>query len=77
MAAVRPLTKVIGYSASKAAVVNFTQWLAVHLAHTPHDRFGAPEDLLSTLRWLVSPVSKFVSGTIIPVDGSFSAFGGV
>jgi NAD(P)-dependent dehydrogenase (short-subunit alcohol dehydrogenase family) len=76
MAAVRPLTKVIGYSASKAAVVNFTQWLAVHLAHTPHNRFGAPEDLLSTLK-LVSPASKFVSGTIIPVDGGFSAFGGV
>jgi NAD(P)-dependent dehydrogenase (short-subunit alcohol dehydrogenase family) len=119
MAAVRPLTKVIGYSASKAAVVNFTQWLAVHLAqthgpglrvnaiapgfflteqnrylmlrddgslteraqtilaHTPQNRFGAPDDLLSTLRWLVSPASAFVTGTIIPVDGGFSAFGGV
>lgn len=119
MAAVRPLTKVVGYSASKAAVVNFTQWLAVHLAqihgaglrvnalspgfflteqnhylmvlpdgslseraktilaHTPHNRFGASEDLVSTLRWLVSPASKFVTGTVIPVDGGFSAFGGV
>lgn len=32
MAAFRPLTRTIGYSAAKAAVSNFTQWLAVHLA---------------------------------------------
>jgi NAD(P)-dependent dehydrogenase (short-subunit alcohol dehydrogenase family) len=32
MAAVRPLTRVVSYSAAKAALVNFTQWLAVHFA---------------------------------------------
>jgi NAD(P)-dependent dehydrogenase (short-subunit alcohol dehydrogenase family) len=120
MTAIRPLTRVIGYSAAKAGINNFTQWLAVHLAqqysprirvnaiapgffigeqnrkmlidektgeltargesiiaHTPMGRFGEPEDLIGTVLWLLSPASAFVTGIVVPVDGGFSAFGGV
>jgi NAD(P)-dependent dehydrogenase (short-subunit alcohol dehydrogenase family) len=43
MAAVRPLTRVAAYGAAKAAVVNLTRWLAVHMAteYDPRIRVNA------------------------------------
>jgi NAD(P)-dependent dehydrogenase (short-subunit alcohol dehydrogenase family) len=43
MAGFRPLTRTVAYSAAKAAVSNFTQWLAVHMAqeYSPRIRVNA------------------------------------
>ena len=45
--------------------------------NTPMGRFGEPEELNSTLLYLISDQSKFVTGIVIPVDGGFNAYGGV
>lgn len=47
------------------------------VAHTPAGRMGEPDELLSTLVWLIGPGSCFVTGIVVPVDGGFSAYSGV
>lgn len=119
MAAQRAITRVMGYSAAKSAVDNFTRSLAIETAlkygdgirvnaiapgffigsqnrdlllnsdgsltargktiidNTPIKRFGEAEELIGTAIWLSSDASTFVTGTVIPVDGGFSAYSGV
>ena len=71
------LTEQNRYLLTNASDGNFTPRAQAILAHTPAQRLGVPEDLISTLLWLVSPASSFVTGAVVPVDGGFSAFGGV
>ena len=45
--------------------------------NTPFGRFGEVEELVGTTLYLVSDISSFVTGIVIPVDGGFSAWSGV
>jgi len=40
----------------------------------PMDRFGTPEELATALLFLASPASSYVTGTVVPVDGGWSAW---
>ncbi len=44
------------------------------LAHTPMGRYGEPEELIGTVVYLLSDASRFVTGTVIPIDGGFSSY---
>ncbi len=57
---------------------NPTARTAKILAATPMNRFGKPEELLGTLKWLTDDdASGFVTGVVVPVDGGFNAYSGV
>lgn len=43
------------------------------LNHTPMGRFGRPEELIGAVLWLASDAASFVTGSIVTVDGGFTA----
>lgn len=43
------------------------------LAHTPMGRFAKPHELVSAVLWLASDSAGFVTGSIVTVDGGFTA----
>ncbi|SDD44063.1 NAD(P)-dependent dehydrogenase, short-chain alcohol dehydrogenase family [Mucilaginibacter pineti] len=55
----------------------YTQRGQLAINQTPFKRFGNPDELIGALVWLLSDASKFVTGSMICVDGGFSIFGGV
>lgn len=50
---------------------------ATIIRNTPLGRFGEAEELCGVLHLLCSDAGRFMTGTVIPVDGGFSAFSGV
>lgn len=42
-------------------------------SHTPMARFGKPEELIGAVLWLASDAASFVTGSIVTVDGGFTA----
>ncbi len=56
---------------------SFTQRGNLVVNKTPFKRFGKADELTGALIWLLSDASSFVNGTVIAVDGGFSAFSGV
>jgi 2-deoxy-D-gluconate 3-dehydrogenase len=41
------------------------------VARIPAGRFGKPEELVGTVRFLASSASDYLNGVLIPVDGGF------
>jgi NAD(P)-dependent dehydrogenase (short-subunit alcohol dehydrogenase family) len=66
---------------NRAALVNDdgspTERARKILARTPMGRFGDPSELRGPILWLCSDAASFVTGAVIPVDGGFSADGGI
>lgn len=56
---------------------SYTKRAETIVRRTPMGRFGRSEELYGAMHWLCSDAASFVTGTIIPVDGGFSAFSGV
>jgi len=56
---------------------SYTQRAQTILDRTPMGRFGDPEELQGPVLWLCSDAAAFVTGTVIPVDGGFSAYSGL
>ncbi len=44
---------------------------------TPFGRFGNADEIWGAVHYLISPASKFVTGTVMAIDGGFSCFSGV
>jgi len=47
------------------------------LAKTPMGRFGDITELNGAVQFLCSDAASFITGTVLPIDGGFSAFSGV
>ena len=66
---------------NRAVLINpdgtYTERSKKVLAKTPMKRFGDIKELNGLVQFLCSDAASFITGTIIPVDGGFSAFSGV
>ena len=47
------------------------------VTNTPMGKFGDPDDLQGAALYLLSDLSSFVTGIVIPIDGGFNAYSGV